>query len=173
MRPSLGLVGRIFLILLLAITIEFTVSTFLHERAGQLRVEEDEAHRVAEHLAAASRLLNASPRSERPELAARLSSETFIVEWHPTSLPLMPMAAPLDEMRTQIIGWEPTLGPENLRLHLKEPGRNGKVAGQLSLADGSSLEFRATQLVDPSRLRINRFLLALVPAMHLSSSADC
>lgn len=166
-RPSLGLVGRIFLILMLAITIEFTVSTFLHERAGQLRVEEDEAHRVAEHLAAASRLLNASPRSERPELAARLSSETFIVEWHPTSLPLMPMAAPLNEMRMQIIGWEPALGRENLRLHLKEPGRNGKVTGQLSLADGSSLEFRAMQLVDPSRLRINRFLLALVPAIAL------
>ncbi|WP_182911837.1 ATP-binding protein [Sphingomonas cavernae] len=167
MRPSIGLLGRVFAILLLTIAIEFAVSTLLYERAGQLRVREDEAHRVAEHLAVASRLMNANPADERPELAARLSSETFIVKWHPTRVPPVPMAAALEEMRAQIVGWEPALAHAKLRLHLKEPGRNGKVMGQLSLDDGSWLEFKSTQLVGPSALRINRFLLALIPAVAL------
>lgn len=167
MRPSLGLVGRVFIILLLTIVIEFTVSTLLYERVGQLRVREEEAHRVAEHLALASRLMNSHPRDDRAELAGRLSSEAFIVKWHPAPMPSVPLAADLEEMRGQIIGWEPTLARTSLRLHLKSPGRNGIVTGQLSLDDASSLEFKATQLVNPSKFRINRFLLALIPAVAL------
>lgn len=167
MRPSMGLLGRVFAILLLTIAIEFAVSTLLYERAGQLRVREDEAHRVAEHVVVAARLMNGLPRTERVELANRLSSETFIVKWHPTEVPPVPMAAELGEMRAQIIGWQPELAHADLRLQLKAPGRNGVVMGQLALDDGSWLEFKATQLVSASRLRLNRFLLALVPAVSL------
>ena len=161
-RLSFGLLGRVFAILLLTIAIEFGVSTLLYERAGQLRVREDEAHRVAEKLALASALINAQPRAQRPQLAERLSRETFVVKWHPTRVPPVPLAAELGEMRMQIVNWEPALAHRDLRLHLKAPGRSGIVMGQLGLDDGSSLEFKATQLVDSSKLSFNRFLLALI-----------
>lgn len=166
-RLSFGLLGRVFAILLLAIAIEFAVSTVLYERAGQLRVREDEARRVAEKLAIASRLMNAQPRAQRAELAERLSSETFVVKWHPTRVPPVPLAAELGTMRAQIVDLEPALAHSNLHLHLKSPGRSGIVMGQLGLADGSWLEFKATRLVHPSKLRFNGFLLALIPAVAL------
>ncbi|HSX56964.1 MAG TPA: ATP-binding protein [Sphingomonas sp.] len=166
-RLSFGLLGRVFAILLLAIAIEFAVSTLLYERAGQIRVREDEAHRVAEKLAIASRLMNAQPRVQRAELAERLSSEAFIVKWHPTRVPTVPLAAELGEMRAQIVDLEPALAGSKLHLHLKSPGRSGIVMGQLGLDDGSWLEFKATQLVHPAKLRFNRFLLALIPAVAL------
>src|SRR5690606_17216477 len=96
-----------------------------------------------------------------------LSSEAFTVKWHRTGLPPVPLAAELGEMRAQIIDLEPTLAQSNLHLHLQSPGRSGTVMGQLGLDDGSWLEFRATQLVHPSKLRFNRFLLALIPAVAL------
>lgn len=164
---SFGLLGRVFAILLLAIAIEFAVSTVLYERAGQLRGREDEAHRVAEKLAVANRLMSAQPRAQRAELAERLSSDAFIVKWHPTRVPPVPLAAELGEMREQIVSLEPSLAHGNLHLHLKSPGRSGIVMGQLDLHDGSWLEFKATQLVHPSKLRFNRFLLALIPAVAL------
>ncbi len=167
-RLSFGLLGRVFAILLLTIAIEFGVSTLLYERAGQLRVREDEAHRVAEKLALASALMNAQPRAQRPQLAERLSREAFVVKWHPTRVPPVPLAAELGEMRTQIVNWEPSLAYRGLHLHLKAPGRSGIVMGQLSLDDGSWLEFKATQLVDSSKLSFNRFLLALIPAVALT-----
>ncbi|MFP5456208.1 MAG: two-component sensor histidine kinase, partial [Alphaproteobacteria bacterium] len=49
-RPSLGLVGRILIILLLTVSVEFCTSTMLYERASQFSLREDEAHRLAEHL---------------------------------------------------------------------------------------------------------------------------
>ncbi|HEY0624936.1 ATP-binding protein [Sphingomonas sp.] len=166
-RLSFGLLGRVFAILLLAIAIEFAVSTLLYERAGQIRVREEEAHRVAENLAIASSLMNAHPRGQRAQLAKRLSRETFIVKWHPTPVPPVPLAAELGEMRAQIVNWEPALARRDLHLHLKSPGHSGIVMGQLDLDDGSWLEFKATQLVHPSKLRFNRFLLALIPAVAL------
>lgn len=166
-RPSLGLLGRVFAILLLTIAIEFAVSTLLYERAGQLRGREDEAHRVADKLAIASGLMNAQPRSQRAQLAAKLSRESFLVKWHPTQAPPVPLAAELTEMRTQIVNWEPALAHRDLHLHLKSPGRSSAVVGQIRLDDGSWLEFKTTQLVEPSKLSFNRFLLALIPAVAL------
>jgi two-component system osmolarity sensor histidine kinase EnvZ len=60
----LGLLGRIFAILLLTILIEFGASTYLYERSSHFSVREDEARRLAEHLVIARKLLNEVPRRE-------------------------------------------------------------------------------------------------------------
>ena len=61
MRPSIGLIGRIVAILLLAILVEFGASTALYERASEFSVRDDEARRLAEHLFIARRLVVEHP----------------------------------------------------------------------------------------------------------------
>ena len=73
-RPSVGLLGRIVAILLLAVTIEFAVSTYLYERASHVSVRDDEARRLAEHLIVARRVLSERPPSERVEVSEELTT---------------------------------------------------------------------------------------------------
>ncbi len=166
-RHSIGLLGRIFAIVLLTIVIEFVASTLLYERASQLSVREDEAHRVAEHLVVAVKLLSNSPVEERPALAAQLSTDRYDVHWTASRGTSPPIAPALPQMRTQITAWEPDLATRNLRLRLKSPGRNNVVVGALQLADGSWMEFSTAELLDGSTFAINRIFLALVPAVAL------
>ena len=42
LHPSLGLIGRVLIIVLLTILIEFCAGTILYDRASSLRVREDE-----------------------------------------------------------------------------------------------------------------------------------
>ena len=57
MRGSLGLLGRLFAILLLTVLLEFAVGTLIYERSSQLYLQDDEARRLAEHLVIARKLL--------------------------------------------------------------------------------------------------------------------
>ncbi|WP_336965100.1 ATP-binding protein [Sphingobium aquiterrae] len=168
LHPSVGLVGRILAIVLLTILIEFCASTVLYDRASSLRVREDEAHRVAEHLASASRVMIQRNPAERPVVAARLSSKNFTVRWLPTMPPTPPMSAALIDMRDQITAWEPTLNDHSLHLYLKEPGRGGTVAGGMMLADGSWIAFKAPQLVDEGKFRVTWFAMMGVIATGAS-----
>lgn len=166
-RRSIGLLGRIFAIVLLTIVIEFVASTFLYERASRLSVREDEAHRVAEHLVVAVKLLSNSPVEERPALAAQLSTDRYEIHWTASRGTPPPISPALPQMRMQITAWEPDLAARNLRLRLKSPGRNNVVVGALQLADGSWMEFSTAELLDGSTFAINRIVLALVPAVAL------
>ena len=109
MRPSIGLIGRIVAILLLAILVEFGASTALYERASQFSVRDDEARRLAEHLFIACRLVIEHPAAERPAMASALSTDRYAIAWSPTPRPARAVAPALDRMRDQIIAWEPSL----------------------------------------------------------------
>ena len=80
-RPSVGLLGRIVAILLLTIIIEFGASTLLYERASRYAVQDDEANRLAEHLVISRRLVTERPVAQRPEMAAELSTDRYLVQW--------------------------------------------------------------------------------------------
>ncbi len=166
-RRSAGLLGRIVAILFLAIAFEFAASTFLYERAEILRMQDEEAHRVAEHVAIAYQFLSSRPPVERPAAAARLSSRGVSVRWRPGRHEPPAIAPDLEEMREQILLWEPSLADTNLKLYLHSPGRQGFVKGSLLLADGSTLIFTAPEPVDHWSLTLNRVLLALIPAIAL------
>ena len=166
-RPSPGLIGRLVAILLLAVTVEFGISTFLYERASQFSVRDDEARRLAEHLVVARRLLAETPPPARARVAAELSTDRYLVAWRARSAPPPRLAPALDGMRRQIVAWEPALAGDRLTVHLVSPGREGAVAGALRLPDGGSVEFRTLQPVTGVDLAIGRVLLALVPALAL------
>jgi two-component system, OmpR family, osmolarity sensor histidine kinase EnvZ len=165
--PSNGLIGRLIAILLVTLVIEFATSTILYERASRLRIREDQAYRVAEHLTFARQLVGRRPVADRHALTDQLSDDRIQIGWQPMVDGKPTIAPELVEMRRQMIEWEPVLGRARLQLFLASPGRAARVVGALALPDGTWLTFRATSLVDGGRFRLNRIALALVPAIAL------
>lgn len=141
--------------------------TVLYDRASRLRVREDEAHRLAEHLATASNVILQRSPEERSIVVQRLSSKYFTVRWSLAPPLAPPMSADLFEMREQIIAWEPSLANHGLQLYLREPGRHSVVMGNFRLADGSWLTFKAPQLVDEHKFRIGWIAMMLGVAIAL------
>ncbi|KTE02338.1 ATP-binding protein [Sphingopyxis sp. H115] len=164
-RPSLGLIGRIVGIILLTVTMEFVVSTLLYERAGEFSIKEDEARRLAEHLVIVHRLVDERPAAERPAIARYLSTDRYKVHWQRTAPERHILSAELRQMRDQVVEWEPTLASAGLQLQLASPVSNDKVAGQISLTDGSWVHFKMYGLETGWALKFNRIMLALIPAI--------
>ncbi|OYY68661.1 ATP-binding protein [Sphingomonas sp. 28-63-12] len=166
-RASPGLLGQIVAILLLTVIIEFGVSTLLYERASQFSVRDDEAHRLAEHLAISRRLVSARPIDQRSKMAAALTTDHYLIRWT-AALPAPPPIAPaMDAMRRQVLIWEPALADADLRFNLASPGRESVVTGGLQLADHSWLYFRTRAPIAELNLATERILLALAPAIAL------
>ncbi len=163
--PSVGLIGRVFAILLLTVVIEFGASTLLYERASRFSVREDEARRLAEHLVIARKLVSERPWRERPVMADRVTTDRYVVRWTPAEPSIPALAPELNEMQRQVVAWEPSLGALDMRL--TSPGRRGIVAGGLPLGDGSWLLFRTTERVHGWDLALGRIVLALMPAFAL------
>ena len=167
LATPLGLIGRIFAILLLAILIEFGASTFFYERASQLSVRDDEARRLAEHLIIARKLLDEAPRPTRPTLAQDLTTTRYAISWSRTPPPFPAAAATLDRIHRQVIAWEPGLGSAQLRLRLNGHARNAVIAGDFSLSDGSAVRFATREPVRKLSFSLERMLLALAPAVAM------
>lgn len=168
LHPSVGIVGRILAIVLLTILVEFCAGTILYDRASGLRVREDEANRMAEHLATSARVMIQRAPPERPAMANRLSSGNFTVRWQRTLPPPSPMSADLFDMRDQIVEREPVLANHDLRLYLREPGRRTIVTGSLRLDDGTWLTFNAPQLVEEGKFRFAWIAMMIGVAVSLS-----
>ncbi|MET0249100.1 MAG: two-component sensor histidine kinase, partial [Sphingobium sp.] len=83
-RGRLGLVGRIFAILLLTLTLEFAVGTMIYERASHLSLQDDDARRLAEHLVISRKLLNERPVDERRAMAIQLTTDRYDIHWSST-----------------------------------------------------------------------------------------
>lgn len=165
--PSVGLLGQVVAILLLTMLIEFGVSTMLYERASQFSVRDDEARRLAEHLVISRRLVEERPPAERPSMASELTTDRYEIHWD-AALPAPPPVEPtLDQMRQQIVDWEPALRTRDLRVRLTGPGRNAQLTGGLRLGDGSWLHFRTLEPVAQRDFAFERIALALVPAIAL------
>jgi signal transduction histidine kinase len=164
---SIGLLGRVFAILLLAVGIEFGASTYLYERSSHYSVREDEARRLAEHLVIARKLLDERAPADRPALAEELTTDRYDVSWSPDTPTREKFAPALDQTGRQILTWEPSLQATDMRLRLTSPGRNAAVLGELRLSDGSWLLFRTHGLVESWDLAASRIALALVPATAL------
>lgn len=166
-RGSLGLVGRIFAILLMALTIEFAAGTFLYERASHLSLQEDEARRLAEHLIISRKLVAERPWHEREEMADQLTTDRYEVHWTPALPPPQRLSPQLERMRNQIIAWEPSLERTDLRIRLVSLGRQSTVTGGLRLPDGSWLYFGMKDAPVGWALTAGRMGLALIPAIAL------
>jgi len=166
-RPSLGVVGRILVILLLSVTVEFCTSTLLYERASQFSLREDEAHRLAEHLVITRKLIAERAPRERATMASLLTTDRYDVRWSASAPPPPPMAPKLREMREQILSWEPSLSDSDMWLRLKSPGLQSMVVGGMVLPDGSWVHFGTRDVANGWDLAIGRVMLALIPAIGL------
>lgn len=158
---SLGLLGRMLAILLLIVAFEFTASTFLYERASRALIRDDEAHRLADHLVIARKLLSGQATADRPAMAALLTTSRYAIGWSGRMPPMRGAdAAPI---AARVIEWEPTLAPGDLRLVLVPHRPGALLAGGLRLADGSWLRFSAA-VPDENATALHRMLLGLLPA---------
>jgi len=166
-RGSRGLVGRIFAILLMAVTIEFAVGTLVYERASHLSLREDEARRLAEHLIISRKLIVERPWHERELMAEQLTTDRYEVHWTRALPPPQRLSPQLERMRTQILAWEPTLERTDLRIRLVSLGRQSIVTGGLQLPDGSWLYFSMKDAPGGWALTAGRMGLALIPAIAL------
>ena len=165
-RGSLGLLGRLFAILLLTVTLEFAVGTLIYERASQLSLQDDEARRLAEHLVIARKLLTEQPREERPALGYQLTTDRYDVHWSPAAPPPPPLSPELERMRRQIVAWEPSLEKSGLWLRIT-PGRHSQINGGLRLPDGSWLYFGMRHNGGKWAFTIGRMGMALIPVLAL------
>lgn len=164
---SLGLVGRIFGILLLTVLLEFAVGTLIYERASHLSLQDDEARRLAEHLVIARKLVSEQPVSERRAMGTHLTTDRYDVHWTPVAPPPPPLSPEVERMRRQIVAWEPSLEQSRLWLRLSSPGRSSQINGGLQLADGSWLYFGMHHSGGKWAFTFGRLGLALIPVLAL------
>jgi signal transduction histidine kinase len=166
-RPSIGLLGQIVAILLLVVIVEFAASTILYERATQFSANDDRARRLAEHLVIARRLVAELPAEQRPAMAAELSTDHYMIAWEGSRPPPPPLAPALDQMREQVVSWEPSLAPTDLRFRLVPFGNRSVVVGGVTLPDGSWLHFQTLKPVGKFDFAGSRVLVASLLAIAM------
>ncbi len=151
-----GLVGRVTLVLLAAVLLEFTGSAVFYEQAETFSADDLRLVRMAGQLAADLRLLDATPPAQRDRIAGLLSGPDLRLSWQQDPAPAA--APPAEPARLhglhRAIASRTDLGD---RLHLLSAD-HGDVAGQLSLADRSRLWFEAPALL--SRHAVTRGLFS-------------
>ncbi len=160
---SVSLVARIFAVLLPTMLIALVVLLYLYESARRVTVREDEARRAAEHVAVVSRMLDGAPATERSRIAEESSTEHFTLRWYPWPPQDEPRAVAAQEMRNQMLGWEPSLRGTDLRLSIKPLGTGSEVSGALQLEDRSWLHFRTQDFSGSWQVTLGRILLTAIP----------
>jgi signal transduction histidine kinase len=166
-QGSIGLLGRLLAILVAALAMEFVASTILYERSSRSIIRDDEAHRLAEHLVIARKLLAEQPWPERPAVATRLTTNRYDIHWAgPTRLPA-PAPRERGEAYSRVLEWEPSLAGTDMRVELVAAGRQAHLFGALRLPDSTWMRFRATEELDEEQPGWHRVLLALIPTLSL------
>lgn len=161
------MLGRLLVILLLTVAVEFGASILLYERATQYSVQEDEARRLAEHLVIARKLLAERPAGERAEMARELTTDRYQVRWSPQRSDVTERGPELDSMRRQVLSWEPDLARSALRMRLSGLQHGSAVGGDLRLGDGSWVLFHTRGLAPGWGLTLGRVAVAMLPALLL------
>lgn len=164
---SIGLLGRIMLILGFVLAIEFAANTLIFERANQFALQDDEAHRMAEYLVVARRVLDGTPPPNRAAVARELSTPRLRLTWY-RGVDARDSRLPLNDLRMQMVGFEPRLLEAKLRLHLAPLRHGGGIAGSIELADRSTLKFLAEQEHGFWPLTLGRALALSIPMLALA-----
>jgi signal transduction histidine kinase len=165
--PSIGLLGRIVLILAFVLGTEFIANTLIFERVSKFAMQDDEAHRMAEYLAVARRVMDRTPQADRPALARELSSARLDVRWH-RGMDSQSTSFRLNDLRAQMLAFEPKLLEAKLRLHLMPLRQGGDIGGSLELADHSTMSFRTSQQEGFWPLTLGRILALALPMLALA-----
>jgi signal transduction histidine kinase len=164
---SVGLLGRLLAILLMTLAVEFVASTILYEQSSRALTRDDEAHRLAEHLVIARKLISEQGWPERPALAERLTTNRYDIHWAGSTAMPPPRALERGEAFQRVLEWEPSLANSDLRVQVIAAGRQAQLFGALRLRDGTWMRFRAAEPDDDGQPGWHRILLALLPTAAL------
>ncbi|MBU1375547.1 MAG: HAMP domain-containing protein [Alphaproteobacteria bacterium] len=147
-----GLIGRVILVMMGAVLIEFVASSIVFERIDIHTTRAEQAHHLAEQLVVVTRVLNETPELQRPIVAQELSSQTAAVRWGEGSFrPPERQSGWLQRLQADMIGWEPSLAQQDLRLDLLggDAGPRGRVIASVRMADGSRVHISSRVTTNP------------------------
>ncbi len=166
----LGLTERLLAILLLVAGVDFLANTFLFDSATTTAVQRDDAARIGEHLALASRAISREAPEHRAEAVRALSTKRFELAWRPRPRP--------EELRSsdpalveRILAAGPELEADGQRLVVLHTHSSREVAGTLVLADGSALRFHTYAGEIRVQLSLWQILPMLLPTLILGALA--
>jgi signal transduction histidine kinase len=150
-----GLVGRVTLVLLGAVLLEFTGSTVFYEQAETYTADDTHLARTAEQIATDMRLLEVTPLERRSTVAAMLSTSDLHLDWRLHD----PLPAEIQRQHPlhRRLGNQLELNGRT-GLRLERPARGGDVSGVLPLNDGSLLHFTVPAML--ARHAVTRGLLS-------------
>lgn len=165
--PSVGLLGRIVLILAFVIATEFIANTLIFERVSEFALQDDDAHRMADYVVVARRVMDRTPAAGREAVARELSTARLRVSWSPAHDTHMTSLS-LNDLRAQMLEAEPELFEAKLRLHLLPLRKGGAIAGSVELSDRSTMLFRSAQEHALWSLTLERIIAFSAPALGLA-----
>jgi two-component system, OmpR family, osmolarity sensor histidine kinase EnvZ len=161
-----GLLGRILLILLATVLVEFGASTLLYERASQYSIQADEANRLAEHLVISRKLIAERPFEQRVAAGREMVTDRYDISWS-AKQPDQSNYPRLASMERQILEWEPSLKRSDLRVYLAPLSQGSTVLGELRMTQGGWIQFRMRGIHKGWSLAVERVLIALLPVTML------
>ncbi|WP_225768985.1 ATP-binding protein [Inquilinus sp. Marseille-Q2685] len=144
-----GLLGRLTLLVLAAVLLQFVGASVLQELAERTKSGNVHADHLAERLAIGERALSSVPPGQRPQLAAALSTADLALSWSPHSAGAEGgVASPwLRDLEARLQKRDSGLAGRGLTLDRGVgEGEPHRVRGELRLADGSVLGFDVTRL---------------------------
>ena len=148
--PS-GLVGRVTLVLLASLGLEFAGSTLLYEQTAALVPSAETLDALAGRLSQSERALDAVPLDLRAGVATALSGNGVTLSWSADPADAGGAAPlPLALLRGQMVRLQPDLQRTAVALQAGAKGTDGlfrNVTGTLKLPDGSTMRFRAERLL--------------------------
>lgn len=141
-----GFTGRVTLVLIAAMAVQFFVVSLLVGTDETNLRREDLGRRVAEQILVAERILLATPPAERATTAQALSTRhlNFALAPDMPNSPKPPANGPLPEIRASILAWEPALAARELRLALvasRQIGVRRHLAGAMRIGPDGWLLF--------------------------------
>lgn len=144
-----GLLGRLTLLVLSAVLLQFLGAAVLQELAERYKAGNIHADHLAERLAIGERALSSVPPGQRPRLAQALSTPDLALSWSERPAGAEDgVASPwLRDLEARLQKRDSGLAGRGLTLDRGSgEGEPHRVRGELRLADGSVLGFDVTRL---------------------------
>ena len=159
-----GLIGRVTLVLLAAVLLEFAGSAAFYEQAASYSASDAHAARIAEQLATNASVLSETSVAQRAGLADMLSTSALRIAWMAVAqepAPAIVERPDLATLHSRLIALEPRLEGVGLALE-GNAGAPDDVAGQLRLLDGSTVRFAAPGMLTRQPVTRGLFSAALL-----------
>nr|WP_246586846.1 ATP-binding protein [Stakelama flava] len=144
-----GLIGRVTLVLLGAIVVELLGTFILVSQAERVLLRSSEAHRVAEQLVVAERVLSRTPQAHWWEVAPSLSTRHVSFAIADAPPPVRGAGALSRAAADAVTEWEPSLRGRDLRIAVSGPGsaQPKRLVGALRTQSGRWIQFRSREAV--------------------------